>query len=73
MHFLLDQDVSAVLRTTITELGHECETASTIGMSDAADDQLVIAASDRKWILITHDKELGRKLTKRPIGRVIIL
>ncbi len=73
MHFLLDQDVTALLSVALKQAGHECETASSVGMADASDDALVIAADNRDWIFITHDRELARKLSRQPIGRVVHL
>lgn len=54
-------------------MGHDCETASSIGMWDAADIDLIIAADDRRWVFVTHDKELARRMERDPIGRVIHL
>ncbi|MDP4013429.1 MAG: DUF5615 family PIN-like protein [Candidatus Nanopelagicales bacterium] len=71
--FLLDQCVSADVAHCLRRVGHSCETAATVGLSDAQDDLLVVAADDMGAILITHDEEMARKRAKRPIGRVIYL
>lgn len=71
--FLLDQCVSAVVAVDLRRIGHHCETASAIGLSDAQDDPLVIAADNMGAVFVTHDRELARKRAKRPIGHVVYL
>lgn len=59
MRFLLDQDVYALTRRFLRELGHDVVTAAELGLSQATDETLLRRAAEDDRILITRDRDMG--------------
>ena len=59
MRFLLDQDVYAATARFLQLLGHDVTTVAQLGLSRAADSDLLRVARDQGWILITRDRDFG--------------
>ena len=59
MKFLLDQDVYAVTRRFLRQLGHDVETAFATGLSTAEDSVLLAFARERGRIFVTRDRDFG--------------
>jgi predicted nuclease of predicted toxin-antitoxin system len=59
MKFLLDQDVYASTGRLLTSLGHDVVPAAKIGLSQAADEQLLEVAGWESRILVTRDRDYG--------------
>ncbi|NMO57500.1 DUF5615 family PIN-like protein [Actinoplanes sp. TBRC 11911] len=71
MFFLLDHDIDAGVGNVLRGAGHACETASTVGLATADDDQLSVFADNHNAILVTHDKEAIRRRRRNTFGRHI--
>ena len=69
LDFLLDQDVSAAVARMLRARGFRVESAYSVGLSDADDDDLSVWADDRGAILISHDREFSRRRRAMPVGR----
>ena len=52
---------------------HHVESANSIGLSDADDDELSVWADERGAILLTHDREFSRRRRAMPVGRHVEL
>ena len=59
MKFLLDQDVYASTGRLLSGLGHDVVPVAKIGMSQAADEQLLEMAGYEARILVTRDRDYG--------------
>lgn len=59
MKFLLDQDVYANTGRFLDGLGHDVVRAAQIGLSRAADEQLLERATRETRILVTRDRDYG--------------
>ena len=59
MRFLLDQDVYAVTARFLSGLGHDVVSAAQVGLSQAADQDLLKAAVEQTRILVTRDRDYG--------------
>jgi len=59
MKFLADQDVYATTIRFLEGLGHEVISAASIGMSQAADADLLRAAQTQGRVFITRDRDFG--------------
>ena len=59
MKFLLDQDVYASTRRLLSGLGHDVVPVAKIGLSQAADEQLLETAGYEARILVTRDRDYG--------------
>ncbi len=73
MRFLLDQDVDAAVARMLRRRGHECWTASTVGLADGGDDDLGVWASEHRAALVSTDREFGRKRMRNAIGHHVWL
>jgi predicted nuclease of predicted toxin-antitoxin system len=71
--FLLDHDIDAAVARLLRSAGHKCETASTVGLATADDDQVSVFADNHQAILITHDKEAIRRRIRNTFGRHVWL
>jgi predicted nuclease of predicted toxin-antitoxin system len=65
VRFLLDNNVDARLIGVLHKAGHEAWTAHEIGLGDAQDDEIAIAAAERAAVCVTHDAEFTGKMKKR--------
>jgi len=59
MKLLLDQDVYAVTRRFLTNLGHDVETAAGVGLSAADDSELLERAQELDRVFVTRDRDFG--------------
>ena len=59
MKLLLDQDVYEVTRRFLRGLGHDVLTAEEVGLSRAADHELLRKAVEEGRIFITRDRDFG--------------
>jgi predicted nuclease of predicted toxin-antitoxin system len=59
MKFLTDQDVYAVTIAFLSGLGHDVVTAEQLGLSQAADAELLRTAHEQNRIFITRDRDFG--------------
>lgn len=57
----------------LTKLGHEAWTAYQAGVSEQADDELSVYASDRGAVLLTHDREFSQRRRRNVYGRHVWL
>ena len=60
MRFLLDQDVYAATARHLTDLGHDVVRAAELGLSRAADEELLEAARAQGRLFVTRDRDFGR-------------
>lgn len=60
MRFLLDQDVYAATARHLTDRGHDVVRAAELGLSRAADDELLEAAHEQGRLFVTRDRDFGR-------------
>jgi predicted nuclease of predicted toxin-antitoxin system len=68
VRFLLDQDVDVAVAVMLRHHGHECLTASVIGLMDAGDDDLAVWADEHKRVLISTDRQFGQRRMKNAVG-----
>jgi predicted nuclease of predicted toxin-antitoxin system len=73
VRFLLDHDVDAAVGRTLRRHGHECLTASQIGLAVATDDALTVWASEHSAVLVSTDREFGRRRMQNAIGHHVWL
>ncbi|MCI0680844.1 MAG: DUF5615 family PIN-like protein [Gemmataceae bacterium] len=59
MKFLADQDVYRATVVFLEGLGHDVVTAASLGLSRAADSELLRIAQERERILVTRDRDFG--------------
>ena len=69
MRFMLDNCVDAELGNYLRQHGHDAFTAADVGISDANDDTISVAAQERGAALISHDIEFSRVRRRRTIGQ----
>lgn len=58
---MMDARLVGVLQSS----GHEAWTADQIGLANASDDEIAIAAHERGAVCITHDAEFTNKVKRR--------
>jgi len=73
VRFLLDNDVDAAVGRMLRRCGHQCWTASSAGLAAATDDDLTVWADEHDAVLVSTDREFGRRRTKNAIGHHIWL
>ncbi|MCX8089890.1 MAG: DUF5615 family PIN-like protein [Verrucomicrobiae bacterium] len=59
MRFLLDQDVYAVTARHLERLGHDVQTAGSLGLSGATDAALLAKAKAQGRVLVTRGCDFG--------------
>lgn len=69
MRFFLDQDVSAEVGGFLRQRGHDCWTAADAGLSADVDDDLSVYADNLGAVIVSHDREFGRRRQRNTIGR----
>ena len=72
MKFLLDQDVYALTRRFLTDLGHDVMTAADMGSSRAADETLLTMAHEQARLFVTRDRDFGGLVFVRGLGAGVI-
>jgi predicted nuclease of predicted toxin-antitoxin system len=73
VRFLLDHDVDAAVGRMLRRNGHECLTASQVGLAAATDDVLTVWASEHRAVVVSTDREVSRGRMKNAIGRHVWL
>jgi len=68
MTFLLDQDVYAITRRFLADLGHRVHTASEIGLATADDSVLLERAQTHESVFVTRDRDFGALVFVRGAG-----
>ncbi len=53
--FYTDHNVTAHLAPALRSLGHSVVTARDLGLQQAADDEHLLLAAQRGWLLVTHN------------------
>ena len=59
MRFLLDQDIYAATVHFLKNLGHDVLVAAQLGLSQAADSEVLNAANKDRRIMVTRDRDFG--------------
>ncbi len=72
MKFLLDQDVYALTRIFLAELGLDITTAGQLGFSHTPDHELLDEARRLNRILVTRDRDFGALVHSRQLGGGVI-
>lgn len=70
MKFLIDQDVYAATGHFISQLGHDVVRAAQIGLSQAADEELLKIAQEQGRILVTRDRDFSSLVFLKSAGPV---
>ncbi len=68
MRFLLDNDIDAAVGHMLRRRGHQCWTASAVGLAAAADDALTVWATSHNAILVSTDREFGQRRMRNAVG-----
>jgi predicted nuclease of predicted toxin-antitoxin system len=68
VRFLLDNDVDAAVGHMLRRHGHQCWTASAVGLAAAADDALTVWATSHNAILVSTDREFGQRRMRNAVG-----
>jgi hypothetical protein len=55
--FYTDHDVALQIAVLLRQLGHTAVTARDIGLERAGDDAHLLAAAQRGWIFVTHNRQ----------------
>lgn len=72
MRFLLDQDVYAVTRTFLNDLGHDAVPVAHLGLSRAADEVLLRTAQEQDRIFVTRDRDFGALVFVSGLGAGVL-
>lgn len=73
MRFLLDHDVDAAVGRMLRRKGHQCLTASQVGLAVATDDALTVWASELGAVVVSTDREFSRRRMENAIGHHVWL
>jgi predicted nuclease of predicted toxin-antitoxin system len=73
VRFLLDHDVDAAVGWMLRRHGHECLTASQVGLAAATDDALTVWACEHRAVVVSTDREFGRRRMQNAIGNHVWL
>lgn len=68
MRFFCDHDVDADVVARLTQLGHQAWSAVQAALATADDDSLTVYATERKAVLVTHDREFSQRRRRNVIG-----
>jgi predicted nuclease of predicted toxin-antitoxin system len=68
VRFLFDHDVDAAVGRMLRRRGHECLTASQVGLAAATDDALTVWASEHRAVVVSTDREFSRRRMNNAIG-----
>lgn len=72
MKFLLDQDIFAITRKFLEELGHNVISAADLGLAQAADTELLNVAQEQQRIFVTRDRDFGSLVFVKNMGSGVI-
>lgn len=72
MKFLLDQDVYAATAHFLASLGHDVVQVAQIGLSQAADEELLKVAQEQRRILVTRDRDFGGLVFVNVLGAGVL-
>lgn len=72
MKFLLDQDVYALTERFLRGQGYDVITASELGLSRAADVDLLKTAGEQGSVFVTRDRDYGNLVFVHSAGRGVI-
>lgn len=72
MRFMLDQDVYAITARFLRGLDHDLVTAADLGVSRAADEELLSIAQEHERLFMTRDRDFGGLVFVRELGAGII-
>jgi predicted nuclease of predicted toxin-antitoxin system len=72
MNLLLDQDVYAVTARFLNGLGHDVVPVAQIGLSQAADEEILRVAQEQGRILITRDRDFGNLVFVQALGAGVL-
>lgn len=72
VRFLLDHDVDAAVGRMLRRHGHECLTASQVGLAAATDDALTVWASEHRAVVVSTDREFSRRRMQNAIGHHVL-
>jgi predicted nuclease of predicted toxin-antitoxin system len=70
--FLLDQDVYGLTARLLHQLGHEVATPAELGLSRAADSELLARAAQESRLFVTRDKDFGALVFVERLGKGVI-
>jgi predicted nuclease of predicted toxin-antitoxin system len=73
VRFLLDHDIDAAVGRMLRRHGHECLTASQVGLASATDDALTVWASEHRAVVVSTDREFSRRRMQNAIGHHVWL
>jgi predicted nuclease of predicted toxin-antitoxin system len=73
VRFLLDHDIDAAVGRMLRGHGHECLTASQVGLAIATDDAFTVWASEHRAVVVSTDRECGRRRMQNAIGHHVWL
>ena len=68
MRFVLDHDVDIAVGEMLRRHHHECWAAANAGLQQDRDDDLTVYASDKRAVLVTHDREFSERRRRNAIG-----
>ncbi len=72
MKFLIDQDVYAATTRFLRALGHDVVRVAEIGLSQAADEELLRISEDQGRVLVTRDRDYGALVFVKSMGSGVI-
>ena len=72
MRFLLDQDVYATTARFLSSLGHDVVRVAQIGLSQAADEELLRVAEEQSRIFVTRDRDFGSLVFIEALGAGVL-
>lgn len=72
MKFLLDQDVYAATARFLSNLGHDVVLVGQLGLSKAADKELLSVAQSQNRIFVTRDRDFGHLVFVNKLGAGVL-
>ncbi|PKB83446.1 MAG: hypothetical protein BZY88_02010 [SAR202 cluster bacterium Io17-Chloro-G9] len=72
MKFLLDQDVYALTARFLIGSGHDAVSVAALGLSQAADSEILHIAGEQNRILVTRDRDFGTLVFVKELGVEVI-
>ena len=72
MRFLLDQDVYTTTAQFLSNLGHDVVRVAQVGLSQAADEELLKTAENERRIFVTRDRDFGGLVFVKALGAGVL-
>ncbi|MBI2884015.1 MAG: DUF5615 family PIN-like protein [Candidatus Methylomirabilis oxyfera] len=72
MRFLLDQDVYAATARFLASLGHDVVRVAQVGLSQAADADLLTVAENERRLFVTRDRHFGGLVFVKALGAGVL-